>query len=282
VILKEPDGAVLEVGRLLRNLREQTLTTADVPAVSGALRRLPPDLVAALLRSLVGLYCDPRQDVRVRDNVRLVVPSVWTCASVAAKGEVGIKYSSYSANADIERKKFARELLEVVDGLAHLPESDLALEISTRVARLEVAHEAMDNFYNEPPIAREIRKFIADNGYIPPQINDEYVRVIARCRIGRPQGISRMAAPIYDQMIDLFTEPQVRAFVAAHLHPSIATRLDRPGCAIYFRDIVKRLLPKVVDQPLKRVLEAMLAATDAQLPNLARDARFQKLLAALG
>jgi len=280
VLIKEPDGAVLEVGRLLENLRNHKLVADDVRAVSASLRKLPSDLITALLRSIVGLYCDPRQDVRVRDNARLVARDVWDLATTSARAEVGLKYANYAANADLDRKKLAQEFLDLVDGLAFLPESDRSVEIATLVTRLESAHDAMNNFYNEPPIARELRKFVGADGAVPPLVNDEYVRVLSRCRIGRPSGVSSMALPIYDALFDLFSEPQVRAFVGVLDRPEITGRLDSRGCAEQFREIVTKLKAKVVDQPLKRVFELMLGAGDQQLPNLAKTTEFQRALKA--
>lgn len=143
VILKEPEGAVLEVGRLLRNLREQTFAPTDIPAISESIKRLPPDLVAPLLRAVVGLYCDPRQDVRVRDNIKHVALDIWEYATHSARGEIGLKYANYAANADLNRKALANEFLEIVNGLVYLPESDLALEIQDSINRLENAHDAL-------------------------------------------------------------------------------------------------------------------------------------------
>jgi len=280
VLIKEFDEAVLEVGKLLDNLRNHKLTPNDVPAVSAGLSKLRSDLITALLRSIVGLYCDPRQEVRVRDNARLLAPDVWALATSAARGEVGLKYANYAANADVPRKTLAREFLELVDGLSYLPENDRALEITALVGRLEAAHEGMNNFYNEPPVARELRKYIGDDGVIPPQINEEYVRVLSRCRIGRTSGVSHAAVPLYDALFDLFGASQTRAFVKVLENAEIAGRLDNPGCAARFRDIATKLKAKVVQQPLLRVYDMMLGAGDAQLPNLAKTTEFRRAVKA--
>jgi hypothetical protein len=280
VLIKEFDEAVLEVGKLLDNLRNHKLTPDDVPAVSASLSKLRSDLITALLRSIVGLYCDPKQDVRVRDNARLLAPDVWALATSAARGEVGLKYANYAANADVPRKTLAREFLELVDGLPYLPENDRALEISALVSRLEAAHEGMNNFYNEPPIARELRKYIGEDGVIPPQINEEYVRVLSRCRIGRTSGVSNAAVPLYDALFDLFGAPQTRAFVKVLDNAEIAGRLDNAGCAARFREIATKLKAKVVQQPLLRVYELMLGAGDPQLPNLAMTTEFRRAVKA--
>lgn len=282
VILREPDGDVLVVGRLLDNIRKQTITAADVPAIVTSVRRLPAQLAAALLRSTVGHYGDPKVDVRVRDNVRLIAKAIWDAAPESARGEVGIKHANFASNGDVDRKKLVHEFLELVGGLKYLPDSDRAPIMDDLVRRLDHAHNNWDNFINEPPIARQLRKYIGDDGSIPMQVNDEYVRVLVLCRVGRPSsGVGRNSAPLYDELLNLFGDAQIKTFLLIPLAPQLAGRLASTGCAARFHAIIDRLLPKVVDQPTRKVLEAMRAATSAQLPNLANDTRFQKLLAAV-
>lgn len=281
VILREPEGEVLEVGRLLRNLREQTIAAQDVPSIGASVDRLPEPLAAALLRSVVGLYCDPRQDVRVRDNIKLIALRVWGAGPEAARGEIGLKCANYAANADVDRKHLGHEFLELVDGLAYLAEPDLALEIQARVVQLEGAHDAWDNFHNEPPVARQLRKYVPASGKIPGQVNDEYVRVLVRCRVGRTSGTSRSAVPIYDELIDLFDAAQIKAFVRTLAASEITTRLNDAGCASRFQAIVLRLQPKAVGQPLQRVLARIAAATAPQLAMLWSDTGFKRLVTAL-
>lgn len=281
VILREPDGDVLVVGRLLDNIRKQTLAQSDVPAIEASVRRLPAQLAAALLRSASGHYADPRADVRVRDNVRLIAQGVWDAAPESARGEVGIKHANFAANGDVDRRNFTHDFLNRVDGLKYLPDSDRAPIIDDLMRRLDDAHQNHDNFYNEPPIARQLRKYIGDDGIIPSQVNDEYVRILTLCRVGRISGVARNAAQVYDELIDLFGDAQIRSFLGILLVPQIANRLADAGCASRFQAIVDRLLPKVVDQPTRKVLHAMRVATPAQLPNLTNETRFKKLLEAL-
>jgi hypothetical protein len=144
-----------------------------------------------------------------------------------------------------------------------------------------MAHDAWDNFHNEPPLARRLRKFVPETGKIPKQVNDEYVRILVRCRVGRTTGVSRAAAPIYDELLDLFDTPQIRSFVSTLGNAEVTARLINGGCAARFRVIVDALAPKLVDQPIKRVFAAISLATDQQLPGLWRDSAFKRLVAAL-
>ncbi len=278
VIQKEPEGPVLEVRRLLSNLRTQTLGAPNVNAITASIRRLPNPLVSALLRSTFGLYCDPRQEVRIRNNVQLIAQALWQHAPESAKSEVGLMYASYSANADIDRRECAHEFLEHVNGLTCLPEGDLALEMQHRVQQLEAVHDAMNNFYNEPAAARDLRRLVSTDGQIPPQVIDEYVRVLVRCRIGNPWGVSRAAVPIYDEMLELFQEIQMKSLIRAVALPQISSRLENNGCAERFRDLVRTLRDRAVDRPLQSAMDFVLNASSKQLPKLGNDSRFNALL----
>jgi hypothetical protein len=282
VILRGPEGAVLEVGRLVRNLREQTISLSNVSAVAASVKTLPAELIAALLRNTAGLYCDPRQEVRVRDNIKHIAKVIWDCSSEAARGEIGLKYANYAANLDVDRKELAHEFLELVDGLVYLPTSDLALNIQALVTALEAAQDGYNNFYNEPPLARQLRKFIPSTGKIPSQINEDYVRVLVRCRVGRVSGVASSAVPIYDELIDLFDQPQLRAFINTLAQAEITTRIGRDvGCSTRYQEIVARLAGKAVGQPMTRVFAAMAAAQQPQLATLWHETRFKRLLGAV-
>lgn len=279
VILREPEGAVLEVGRLLRNLREQTIQAADIPAIGASIKRLPSALAAALLRSTVGLFCDPRQEVRVRDNIKNVARALWVAAPDSARGEIGLKHANYAANGDVDRKRLAHQFLELVDGLVYLTESDLALEIQTRLLQLEDVHDGWDNFHNEPPVVRQLRKYVPPTGKIPSQVNEEYVRILVRCRLGRDAGVSRSAVPIYDELVALFDEPQFDAFVGLLDSPDITLRLRDSVRVQRFKDIATKLRAKAVGQGHRRVFDAILSATVAQMSKLWHDAKFKGLVA---
>lgn len=91
--------------------------------------------------------------------------------------------------------------------------------------------------------------------------------------------MANAAVDVYDELIDLFGEPQIKAFIATLGRPEIASRLDHQRCAERFQGIAQRLGAKVVSQPMKRVFNAIIAATPALLPSLWNDTQFRRLVA---
>jgi hypothetical protein len=224
VLAKPVEGAAVEVRRLLRNIRQQTLTAADTIPISASIAGLPQELTTALLRSAFGLYTDPRTDAAVKNNVLLIAPAVWNRCSDQVRYEIGLKYSSFSVNGEVDRRDLARNFLVRVNGLTFQPESMLALEFQQKLDQLERTHNAFDNFYNEPGVARDLRNLVPTTGNIPPSSTAQYVKVVALCRIGNPYGISRAAISYYDQMIDRFQELHIRLFAKLVTDSEVSSR----------------------------------------------------------
>jgi hypothetical protein len=282
VLARPVEGPVVEVRRLLRNVREQTLVADDVPPIVNSIQNLPDDLNAALLRSVFGMYTDPQIDVRIRTNLNFLAKAIWDGASEEMKFEVGLKYSNFSANGDIPRRQLANQFLGVVEGRGYLPESELALHIQEKVEILVRTHQSWDNFYNEVPVARELRTLIPVNGLIPAQINTAYVRAVVLCRVGRHSGVSRGARQYYDELIARFQGPQVTVFLDLLNDQTISNRVQFANCAANFRTVAATLAAREQNLVIKRALEMISTATDELLRNLGRDARFQRLRAQLG
>lgn len=111
VLAKEPTGPVIQVKRLLRNLREQTLGPGDVKPIAQTLPLLPEELSASLLRAVLGMYADSNLSADIRNNIRLVGPAIWAACTDEPKYEAGMKFASLEANGEVARARLAREFL---------------------------------------------------------------------------------------------------------------------------------------------------------------------------
>lgn len=159
-------------------------------------------------------------------------------------------------------------------------EAELALEFSQRLQALEGAHDGRDNFCNERAPARALRGLVPPTGRVPAQANAEFVRVVVRCRVGRPSGVANAAKPYYDEMIALFSEPQAKVLVQ-YPGTAEAERLKASNCVAEYRGIVTEVRKRVVNRPTQDALEAVWAATDAQIPHLHKDTAYLRLLSKL-
>lgn len=282
VLAKEPTGPVMEVRRFLRSLREEQLGPDDVEPIAVTLPTLPEELSASLVRSVLGMYTDVDIAADVRNNIKLVASVVWEACSDEPKYEAGMKLASLEANGEVTRGKLAREFMELVGGLTYLPQESLALEITTAADALLMAHNGFNNFYNEPPPARQLQRLIPASGIVPLSSVGRYVKAVTMCRIGNGHGLSQAALAVYDDLIGRFSDRQVYAFVTLVNDPEFRSRLQFTSCAENYQALTATLDRTTVNPSLKAGLSFIEAFRTDKLYNVAADVRFKRIMATLG
>jgi hypothetical protein len=278
VIGKEPSAPAIEVRRLLHNIREQKLTSRDVAPIEAALDRLTADVSQSLLRTIFGMFCDPKAPVDVKQNVRLIAKSVWKIVSEEARNEIGIKFGTYAANADVARAGAAKDFLTTVEGLSYLPQDALALEISEMVQNLQTAHLAFNNFYNEFPHAKALMGYISQAGTIPAPVRFSYVKTVVMCYIGNGYGVSVAAYAYYQQMVDRFTDDEIWTAAALVTDSEVASRLSLRGCRDRFRKLITHLKGRTSNPAIIAAIDFVLGANDEQIPVIGATTQMRKLL----
>lgn len=278
VIAKEPEPASIVVGSLLHNLREATLSANDAADLEIPIQRLPSQLANSLLRAIFGMYADPRLASSVRDNIRYIAKSVWDISSEDAKDEIGIRYATFSANADVERKRLARQFLTQVQGLGHLTEDTRAAEMSELITNLEAAHYGFNNFHNEPAHARALARYVPETGEIPRAIRGRYVKILTMCRIGNGYGISNAALGYYDRMISRFQEQEIFEAAKLPLDAEFSSRLQFPSCRKNYIELLIALKTRVTNVQLRSAIDVALTTRMSELPSLASNKDFIDLL----
>jgi len=278
VISKEPVGPVIEVKRLLNNIRTTSLTSNDVEPIIANIELLPEDLATSLLRTIFGMYTDPDMAANAKNNIKLIARSVWSISPDETKYEIGLKYSTFAANAEIERKTLAHEFLTLVNGLSYLPQDTLAIEINEKINNLFSAHIGLNNFYNEPPHAKILKAYIPDTGKIPESVRKNYVKTIIMCRIGNGYGVSWAACGYYDALIDKFQEPEIKQVVFLVFDNDVSSRLQFTDCARRYKEICQKLVGRTVNQRLQNAFDLITNSTEAQLPNIGKMSEMKRIL----
>ena len=278
VLGKEPEGAAIEVKRLLKNVREETLSANDVPYIADAIVRLPEDLAHSLLRTAFGMYTDQRLDANVRNNVHLLAPKIWEVCSEDLKYEIGLKHSSLSANAEVSRAKLARDFLTIVNGLSYLPSSTVAVEINSALDNLLAAHNGWHNFYNEPSPARLLQSFVPTSGEIPESVLGKYVKVLTLCKIGNGFGVSSGAEPIYDNLISRWQDNHILHFIELSRDSEIMSRLQFGTCQTLYQKLAINLIDQSTNPNVKLALEFIKDFPNRKMDKLNADSRFQSIL----
>jgi len=278
VIAKDPEGPAIEVKRFLNSIRNTNLTEADAQYINAGIEYLPSDIVKSLLRTLFGMYTGETAAVQIKANIKLIALKCWSLAPDDARHECGFRYASFAANGEISRKAAASEFLTVVSGLPYLPGDTLALEISEKITNLYNAHNAFNNFYNEPAHAKALASYISSAGQVPDAVRKMYVKIIVMAKIGNGYGISGMAEPYYDSLIEKFGESEIKEFVQLLLDREFSSRVALRSCTQHFKNLAKYLTDRTINQISLQALQKIISSTEAQIPSLGKDSAFKRLL----
>lgn len=282
VLGKEPEGAAIEVRKLLNSLRNEVLSQDNVPPIELAVKQLPSELSQSLLRAIFGMYTDPKLSASTRNNIRLVAEKVWEVCSDDARYDAGLKHDSFSANAEVSRAKLAHEFLELVDGLAYLSPASRAVEMTIALDALLVSHHGWNNFYNEWTHARSISALVPENGDVPESVVKKYVKVLTICRMGNGHGISQYAQPIYDELISRWQDKHIAIFVSLVTDSEVVSRLMNLSCSQNYQNIAKQLEDQATNANLKATLDFITSFRTDKLAKVKQDSRFKEMLRTIG
>jgi len=277
VISKEPVGSVIEIKRLLNNIRTNSLTSSDIKPIISNIELLPEDLSTSLLRTIFGMYTDPKMTANAKNNIKLIAEFVWSNAPEDTKNEIGFKYSTFAANAEVDRKNLANEFLTLVNGLSYLSADTLAIEINEKVNNLFSAHIGLNNFYYEPSHAKSLAEYIPNTGKIPKSVRSFYVKTIIMCRIGNGRGVSWAACEYYDLLIGKFQEPEIKEVALLIIDSDISSRLQFSSCSKKFKEICQQLHERTVSKKIKSALN-LIINSETELPNLGKTSEMKRIL----
>lgn len=277
VIGKEPSKPAIQTQQLLTNLRNNVYTKNDVGAIKQALLTTPTEFIISLFTTLFGMFCDPKGKVEVKNNIRLIAKDIWTLLPEQNRKETGIKYAQWSVNGDLPRKTAAREFLEAVEGLSYLTEDVVSVELTDALRLLHNTHNSFYNFYNEPPFARLIKKYIPDNGAVPDAVRRNYVRTLLLCKMGNCFGVSVLAEPVYDELISKFTDKEITETLFLFRDLFVIAELSYEKCQINMRSILELLKTHTSNSRLLQLIDYILSKNNKQFESIAQTADYKRL-----
>jgi len=278
VIGKEPSASAIEIKRLLHNIRTQTLSTSDISPIEGQLTLLPEDIIASFLRTIFGIYTDLKIAVSIRTNIKLIAKQAWDASDDDVRYELGIKHRTFSANAEIQRRNYAREFIDLVGGLSFLPPETFQLEFGQAIQNLYSAHTNINNFHNEPPHARLLMKYIPDSGEIPKELRYTYVKTVTMCAIGNGYGVSNMAYnSYYESMLEKFQDKELYAFCSLPKDREFSSRLKLADCKDNYKKLSLKFKGRTSNTKILTILELIENTNNDQLQNIGKTTIFKSV-----
>ncbi|MGY6657625.1 hypothetical protein ACXIZN_36235 [Amycolatopsis sp. TRM77291] len=259
VITLPRDNVVAEIGRLLHNVRAQRLPEAELTNAAAFFDNLPPDQADNLAAGLFGIFNPPDATPDTLDNVRNLWPELWPYVGEEQRNECGIKLGRFRANGDTDRAQRARDLLDLVDGTAYLPESDREAEFAQALDDLTNAHEGWNNFYEEPSIAQRLLNLVGTHGQVPARFSPTYVRQLVYVFLTNGNGTAWNADPIYKELIGKFDGRQAGIALRVFTDSKIASRLRRDLGRTKWAELLDLIAPKLTGRADRRLLDAVRA-----------------------
>ncbi len=205
-------GIIENIKNLDESIDDETLKSMEL-----SFKDFPTNITSTLIISLFGIYISDKTSTIVRNNILLVSSKLWIYTLDATKYELGTKVEFFKNNLEKEKAELAHTFFEKCDGLNYLTINTKSLIISNLCDELLIANQEYNNYYNEPPIAREIMKYIKNYSDIPKEQTTKIINTFLECRIGREvgycNGVSPGAKSIYDNFFSLLSKEQVKILI---------------------------------------------------------------------
>lgn len=228
----------IEIGRLLKNLKEKSIGDSEIQVLTSFVGNLSQEKVNSFSAGLFGIYSRRETEQFVRENIRKVFSIIWDRIDEEVRNDFGIKYARFAVNGDGEEAKYARELLELVNGQSYLPDQIRTTELDAVINQLFEAHNSsLNNFYKEPTFAYQLERLVGKNK-IPKQLNNKYVYTLVDAFITNGNGVCYDAEPIYIKLIKQFDQEQITIAIFSFMNEHISSMLQFPLCEKKFRELI--------------------------------------------
>ena len=268
VIDDKPSEAALFVQQLIVNLKNENLMLdeARLEQIKENLQRQHTRISGNLLVTLFSIFTKKNTSPDLRANILKLAPIVWDISPENKKYEIGFKLDQYSVNLDEETLSLGNSFLEKCNGVNYKSEGTRSREINELLNRLLDTHYAWDNFHHEVPIARQIKKYIAEETDILPNIEDKLIKTVLICRIGNGkwynEGVSPGAKTIYNEIIRLLNSRQINKLLKFLSEPEIKNMLSIGKCIFQTKALLKLINLDLQDGRTKEAIEFIIDNID--------------------
>ena len=248
---------VVEIKRVLASIKTDTFTASDANELAALFSPLTTELADNLVLGLFGIYTTATSTQVARQNVQLLLPNLWPYVDEETKQQIGIRYGRFVAANAQDQKAWARAFLEIVSAADYMPEDLRVVEIATAVESLLTAHRGINNFYNEPPLARDLHRLVGQFTAVPQPVNVTYVRGLVDVFLTNGHGIAWNAEATYLELINNFDQKQAILAVLSYADPSIASKLQFRLPKQQYLELLDVLEPKITAPAVLELIDGI-------------------------
>ncbi len=216
VINDQPSSSAVHITEILEQIKKSTkpLDSVTIESIGNAVAQFTTNMAGTLLRSLFSIYISDSTTIESRNNILLLTKVIWDYCRDDVKYDLGEKKLFFRNNLQHDKEALAYKFLENCGGLSYLSLTEKSLMISSLCDELYSAHNGYDNYYHEPPIAKEIMKLIDSASDIPKDREEKLINTFLACRIGREvtycNGVSQGAITYYEDLFSVLSEDQIK------------------------------------------------------------------------
>lgn len=263
---------VVDIKKLLHNIKNNNISESEAREIGVFFLRLSQTQINNLASGFFGIYTRSDTTSATRQNIHRLLPLLWDKVEEQTRQQFGIKYGKFIADNDQTNSRFARQFLELVNGLQYIPDALRAAEIETALENLLSAHREMNNFYNEPQFARQLQRLVGQQGGIPNQISNRFVDGLVCVFLTNGYGVARNAEPIYISLLESLDSKQAFMAAISFREDSISSKLQFPLCERKYRELLKMMKIKVSMPSIRDLIEEMEKFNS--LDSLSKDDKF--------
>lgn len=215
VIMENPSKASITIKSIVDNIKsnKEKIQDSTIELISIKIKDLSSVMTGNLLVSLFGIFTSDKTEKITRENILKLAPLVWNHCTDDVKYSLGEKLDGHRLKLEEDRQKLGELFFKTCNGERYYTNDSRVISLSNLTDSLEEAHLGWDNYYNEPPIALEIMKFIKISSDIPKEREDKIIKVFLTCRIGNGRGYCRGVSPgaqiYYDEFFKLLDKEQI-------------------------------------------------------------------------
>jgi hypothetical protein len=248
-------NVVVEIKRLLANIKTNAITPTEAKEIAAFFANLTQDQANSLVSGFFGIYTDSSTTSQTRENIHRLLPYLWNRVDEPTRQQFGIKYGRFVANNEQQPKTLALAFLEIVGGKSYIPDDLRALEIEGAIETLISAHRGFNNFYTEPPLARELQRLVGETSRIPRLVERSYVLALVEVFLTNGNGIAHNADGVYRDLIGRFTSEQAMIAVTSFTELAIKSSLQLALPKKQFSVLLDLLRPKITSPVVLELID---------------------------
>jgi hypothetical protein len=206
---RESDPRGVDVKEFLRILKDNRLNSEQEGYWIEKIKQTNDKQRDFIFTTLHGIYCDEASSEQTRLNCLELCKREQNNFTPKVLSNLINQHQDYLAKGQEGKLKASRAYFEKLGFLEYLNEREKHSIVSTAIKNLISAHNAMNNFYNEPPFAERLLE-ISQQLPIPDSAKSEFVEAVVTCAVGNPWGVCKIALPHYKRMIAGFNQKEIK------------------------------------------------------------------------